>query len=66
MSNAEGGSLRMEMGKQYAGEEFFDAIGNCQEPVLIDEEGFGEFRTEGGNVAVWLRKNAFENLIVNE
>ena len=66
MSNAEGGSLRMEMGKQYSGEEFFDAIGNCQEPVLIDEEGFGEFRTEGGNVAVWLRKNAFENLIVNE
>ena len=30
------------------------------------EEGFGDFRTEGGNVAVWLRKNAFENLIVNE
>jgi len=34
--------------------------------VLIGEDGFGDFRTEGGNVAVWLRKNAFENLIVNE
>ncbi len=66
MSNAEGGSLRMEMGKEYAGEEFYDAIGNCPEPVTIDEEGFGDFRTEGGNVAVWLRKHAFENLIVNE
>ncbi len=66
MSNAEGGTLRMEMGRKYAGEEFFDAIGNCPDPVQIDEEGFGEFRTEGGNVAVWLRKNAFENLIVNE
>ena len=66
MSNTEGGSLRMEMGSRYAGEEFYDALGNCPEPVLIDEEGFGDFRTEGGNVAVWLRKNAFENLIVNE
>ncbi len=66
MSNAEGGSIRMEMGKEYAGEEFYDAIGNCPEPVTVDEDGFGEFRTEGGNVAVWLRKHAFENLIVNE
>ncbi len=66
MSNAEGGSLRMEMGSRYAGEEFYDALGNCPEPVLIGEDGFGDFRTEGGNVAVWLRKNAFENLIVNE
>ena len=66
MSNAEGGSIRMEMGQRYANEEFYDAIGNCPEPVTVGEDGFAEFRTEGGNVAVWVRKNAFENLIVNE
>ncbi|MBP3914010.1 MAG: alpha-amylase [Lachnospiraceae bacterium] len=66
LSNADGGTKRMYMGGQYANETFCDAIGNCQESVVIDEEGWGEFRTEGGNVAVWVRKNAFENLIINE
>ena len=66
LSNAEGGTKRMYMGEAYAGESFFDAIGACPEEVVIGDDGWGDFRTEGGNVAVWVRKNAFENLIVNE
>ena len=66
LSDADGGEKRMEMGSAFAGECFYDVMGNCTEPVTIDEEGWGVFRTEGGNVSVWVRKKAFEDLIVNE
>ncbi|MCR5137733.1 MAG: alpha-amylase [Oscillospiraceae bacterium] len=66
LSNGEGGSRRMRMGERFAGEEFYDVLGNCPEPVTVDEDGYGEFRTEGGNVAVWVRSAAFEDLVVNE
>lgn len=66
MSNAGGGSLRMHMGRRYAGERFFDVLGNCTEPAVIDSEGFGVFPTKGGNVAIWVRVGAFEDLVVNE
>ena len=66
LSNAEGGSRRMFMGSSFAGETFYDMTGSCPEKVVIGDDGWGEFRTEGGNVAVWVRKNASENLIVNE
>ena len=66
MSNSEGGSKRMYMGECFVGQIFRDIIGNCQEAVTIDEEGWGDFRTEGGNVAVWTMQEAFEHIIVNE
>lgn len=66
LSNGAGGTKRMEMGKEYAGVEFYDALGNCPESVTVDENGFGEFRTEGGNVSVWTTYKAFENIVVNE
>ena len=58
--------MNMEMGKAFAGREFYDVTGKCSEPVTIDEEGFGEFSTRGGSVSVWALHEAFENLIVNE
>ena len=54
------------MGERFAGEGFYDVMGNCTEPVTVDEAGWGEFRTEAEAVSVWTRKNAFEDLIVNE
>ena len=66
LSNGEGGTKRMEIGKSFAGAELFDALGNCPEPVTVDEDGIGEFRTEGGNLSVWVRQEAFEDLVVNE
>jgi alpha-amylase len=65
-NNAEGGSIRMYMGTQYAGESFHDVLGNCTEPVVIGEDGCGDFATQGSNVAIWVRKAAFEDLVVNE
>ena len=67
LSNSEeGGSLHMEIGSRFAGESFFDVLGNCTEPVVIGEDGFADFRTEGRNVAIWVRQGAFEDLVVNE
>ena len=67
LSNSEqGGSLHMYVGTQYVGESFYDVLGNCTEPVIIGEDGCGDFRTEGRNVAIWVRQAAFEDLVINE
>ena len=66
LSNGEGGSLRMNMGQACAGVVFRDVLGGCPEPVTIDAEGFGDFRTDSRSVAVWVREAPFENLVINE
>ena len=66
MSNTESAVKRMQIGKQFAGESFFDALGKCPDAVIIDEDGFGDFQTLGGSVSLWVRAGAFEDLIVNE
>ena len=66
LSNNGGGSIRMFMGKAFAGRVFNDVLGTCTENTVIDEEGWGEFRCEAGSVSVWLAPAAFEDLIVNE
>ena len=67
LSNAAaGGRIRMKIGRRFAGESFHDVLGNCTEPVVIDEAGYGDFCTKGRNIAVWVREGAFEDLIINE
>ena len=66
MSDAGPGQLRMEMGAAHAGETFRDALGGCTEPVVIGEDGFGEFSAEGRNLSVWVREGAFEDIVVHE
>ena len=66
LSDGEAGCRRMEMGAAHAGETFYDALGNCSDPVTIGEDGFGDFRTESRNVSIWVRARAFEDLVVNE
>ena len=66
LSNGEGSAKRMRMGERFSGETFYDALGSCPEPVTVDDDGWGEFRTEGGSVSIWVRASAFEDLVVNE
>ncbi len=66
MSDGPAGTLPMEVGVRFAGESFFDAMGVCTEPVVIDKKGVGQFRTQGRGVSVWVRQKAFEDIIVNE
>ena len=66
MSGGEGGTLPMEMGGDFVGESFYDVMGNCAEPVVIDKTGMGDFKAAARNVSIWVRKKAFEDIIVNE
>ena len=66
LTNGEGGEKKMYMGKEYAGQQFYDALGVFEEPVTIDEEGYGIFRAGEKSVSVWVRKEALEDLVINE
>ena len=44
----------MEMGTQYAGQFFYDALGRFEHTVQIDENGWGNFTVPAGNVSVWI------------
>ncbi|RWZ60392.1 alpha-amylase [Halobacillus fulvus] len=49
----EAGSKRMYVGEERAGEEWTDYTNAIEDPVVIDEEGYGDFPVEGGGVSVW-------------
>ena len=66
LSNAEGGSVKMEMGRQFAGTRFYDAFGSTEKPVIIGEDGTGEFSVGEQSVSVWVRKGARADLTINE
>ena len=66
LSNGEGGEQRMFLGPEHAGQAFFDALGGCPEPVVIDDDGYGVFSVGAQNLSVWVREVAFEDLVVNE
>lgn len=53
VSNGEEGIKSMEMGKQFAGRIFRDRLKTIDEEVLIDEDGWGEFRVATGSVSAW-------------
>ena len=54
ISNKNDTEKRMHIGKDYAGEKMLDAIGNCNEEVIIDEEGYGVFKVKAKSVSVWV------------
>lgn len=56
MSNGESGSKWMEVGKPNA--TFYDVTEHVAEPVQTNEDGWGEFRCNGGSVSVWLEKQS--------
>ena len=66
LSNGEGGTKRMEMGHAFAGQTMMDALGNCPDPVFVNEDGVGVFPVGAGSVSVWTLTGAFEDLVVNE
>ena len=66
MSDGDAGEIPMEVGPAFAGEAFCDVLGHFTEPVVIDKKGVGVFQTPARGVSVWVRKKAFEDIIVNE
>lgn len=62
MTDSVAGSKRMQVGVQFAGMKFYDALGHFSEPVIIDETGTGEFQVDGGSVSVWLTESAYKRV----
>lgn len=58
MTDTTSGTIKMNMGTDFAGREFYDCLGNRGNVVTIDEEGNGEFSCSDGSVSVWrMREN---------
>lgn len=62
LTDSAGGSKRMQVGEQFAGRLFYDAMGHFAEPVLLDQTGTGEFKTDGGSVSVWVTEEAYRHI----
>lgn len=56
MTNGDTGHKSMELGKRYAGKKFIDFLENYVGEVKIDENGWGEFFAQAGNVSVWVER----------
>jgi alpha-amylase len=56
MSDGTGGTKRMYVGRQFAGEHFADVMGNAKYDIRIDDEGCGEFYVNRDGIAVWIKK----------
>ena len=54
ISNKFDAEKRMYIGTDFVGEKFIDAIGNCQEEVVIDNEGYGIFKVKAKSASVWI------------
>ncbi len=57
LSDGTGGTKRMYVGRQHAGEFFSDVMGNAKYNIRIDDDGCGDFYVNRGDVAVWIKKN---------
>ncbi|KAJ3183609.1 hypothetical protein HDU85_002038 [Gaertneriomyces sp. JEL0708] len=60
MSAGESGNKRMFVGDGRGGEEWVDVAGGRTDIIVIGDDGFAEFRCNGGSVSVWLRRTEAE------
>ncbi len=56
LSDFSDGCKTMYIGKHFSGKTFYDYMNNCQEKVIIDENGNGNFKVKSGSVSVWLEQ----------
>lgn len=55
ISNKEFFEKKMYVGKHFAGDKFIDALGNCEDEIIIDDEGNGIFKVNGKSISIWVR-----------
>ena len=56
ISTAGDGYKRMYVGNQNVGEVYIDALDNCQEEIIIEEDGCANFNVKGKSVSIWVKK----------
>ncbi|MBB6126100.1 alpha-amylase [Mucilaginibacter lappiensis] len=57
LSNGEPGTKNMEIGIQFAGKVFVDYLNKIGEEIIINGDGWAEFKVNAGSVSVWALKN---------
>ena len=62
LTNGDGGSKMMNVGKNLANCVLYDCTGNVKETVYVDNDGNGIFYVNGGSVSVWIKKDNMYNL----
>ncbi len=53
ISNGGYAEKRMYIGEKFANQRFIDAMSNIEDEVIIDEEGFGNFKVKEKSVSIW-------------
>ncbi len=54
LTNSDEGYKDMYIGKQHAGKDYVDYLGNRDETVTINEAGIGTFLSAPGSISVWI------------
>ena len=54
ISNAGASAKRMEIGQAYAGHTYYDALGNYQDTIQIEQDGWADFPVSDRSVSVWV------------
>lgn len=54
MTVNKGGSKKMFVGEQHAGERYTDILGNSKDKVVITKGGIGNFTVMDGSMSIWL------------
>lgn len=57
LTDAEGGSIQMNVGQNLADTVFYDCTGNIQETVYVDASGNGIFYCNDGRASIWIKQN---------
>ena len=52
----EDGEKKMYVGKENGGQVYYDALGNIEDEVIIDKNGYGVFKVKGKSVSVYIKK----------
>jgi len=61
MTDKEGGSVTMNLGKNHSNSVFYDCLGNIEDKVYINQNGEGVFSCKDGSVSVWIKDGQYVN-----
>lgn len=53
-------SIRMYVGSDQIGKSYYDLLLGIEDVVLIDDEGFGEFKVNGRSASIWVSQESTE------
>ena len=56
ISNGTDSEKRMYIGEEFSERIFIDALENCEEEIMIDNDGFGNFKVKSKSTSVWIAK----------